>query len=186
MLFFLPPLAIGLVAALATGGKLSSLATLRFKYGWLVIGAFVVQILIFSSIATALPANGSVIPILHLLSNLALTVAIALNRRVPGMHFVALGLLLNFAAIAANGGYMPVSGEVLQRAGRFEEIQELQATGHVSKAILMNDSTRLPFLADVFAVDAPLIKGRVFSAGDVLISIGAFVLVFKGMRNTDQ
>lgn len=187
MLFFLPPIIAGIAAALATGGSFSRLAALHFHHGWLILGAFVVQILIFSPLAAALPASlfldyPLVVPTLHILTNLVLIGAICLNWRVSGMRFVALGLLLNFAAIAANGGYMPVSGEVLERVGRIEDIQELRATGHLSKAVLMNDDSRLPFLADIFAVDVPLMQGRVFSAGDVLISIGAFVLVFNGMR----
>ncbi|MCL5961216.1 MAG: DUF5317 domain-containing protein [Chloroflexi bacterium] len=182
MLFFVPGIVLGIVAGLIRGGNLSRLAQLRFRCAWLIITAFLVQVLIFSPISSALPANELAVPVLHILSNLALIGALALNWRIAGMQLVALGLLLNFAAIAANGGYMPVSGEVLDRAGRAAELQELRATGHVAKAALLTDETRLPFLGDLYEVGIPPIKGRVFSIGDVLISIGAFVLLVAGMR----
>ncbi len=186
MLFFLPSILVGLIAGFASGGKLSRLAQIRFRYGYLIIGAFVLQVLIFSGFLPEPPASHIVVPFLHILSNLVLVGAIAANWGITGMRVVALGLMLNLVAIAANGGYMPVSGEVLQREGRDAELQELRETGHVSKATLITTQTLLPFLGDIFALDLPPIQGRVFSAGDIFISLGAFVLIFAGMRQKEQ
>jgi hypothetical protein len=99
------------------------------------------------------------------------------NRRHLGIAIIGLGLLLNFLAIAANGGLMPVSPETLERAGLAHKLVELDIGAPVpnTKDILLEEGdTRLWFLSDILALDNPL-GVRAFSVGDTVIGAGLVV-----------
>ena len=84
---------------------------------------------------------------------------------------LGLGGLCNFVAIAANGGTMPASrGSDRGRRRRARFSRSSPTRGVV-------DHARLGFLGDVFAIPASWPVHNVFSIGDVLIALGAFVLV---------
>ena len=98
------------------------------------------------------------------------------------MKVLGLGLALNFLVIAANGGYMPVPPENLVKAGMLHEAEMLQARGHFSNLTVLTEETRFPFLADIFVIPPYLPFRNVFSIGDVIIGIGAFILVLRAMQ----
>ncbi len=111
----------------------------------------------------------------HVASYGVLGAFLAFNRHLPGLALVALGFASNAVAIVANGGLMPASEEALRAAGRWATIQEAGLSYNNSTVI--GPHTRLWFLGDVFAVPAGLPLANVFSVGDVLLAVGAFVLV---------
>jgi len=92
------------------------------------------------------------------------------NRRLPGMALVGLGAAGNLLAIGANGGVMPASPTALAAAG-----MPADPPGFANSAALADP--RLAFLGDVFAIPAGWPLANVFSAGDVLIAVGAVVAV---------
>src|SRR3712207_3333808 len=117
----LMPIAVALAigVALLRGGSLANFSRLELRWVGLVLAGLALQLLIFTPfrdapLVTAMPTQ------LYLLSMPLLTVWVALNWRVPGMPLMALGLLMNFAAIAANGGYMPVSTTSAAYAGTLD------------------------------------------------------------------
>jgi len=55
--------------------------------------------------------------VLFVSSYLLLIAFAARNIRRPGIAVIGLGLLLNFAAVAANEGFMPITPEVVLRTG---------------------------------------------------------------------
>src|SRR5262245_14727685 len=113
VVILLPVIAI----ALLRGGSLINLVELRLRWVPLVLAALAVQLLIFTPFRSQPLISAWTIQ-LYILSMALLTLWVALNWRIPGMVLMALGLLANFAAIAANGGYMPVSPESARYAGR--------------------------------------------------------------------
>jgi hypothetical protein len=104
-----------------------------------------------------------------------------LNRGLPGMPVLLIGLLLNLAVIAANGGWMPISPETASRLpGGGPPETAVAGTKFDDKSILLEpESTRLELLADRFLV--PEIGGyrAAVSLGDVLIAAGAFWLLAR-------
>jgi hypothetical protein len=117
---------------------------------------------------------------LFIVSYIVLGVAVSQNLHLRGLRLIFLGLLLNFAAIVANGGFMPVSPEALNRAGFGEKLAAVQPGTPLpgSKDILLaREDTRLWFISDVVALPPPISK--VISPGDILIGIGllAFFIV---------
>jgi hypothetical protein len=173
----------GLIAGWARGGSLVKLAQLPLRGSWLILIALLLQITTFSPQFESLSWSERLGPILYVSSILLLLLAVGLNLSLSGMKILGLGLLLNFLAIAANGGYMPVPLENLARAGMSHRAELLRARGHLSNSTVLTSETRLPFLADILFVPSFLPFSNVFSIGDVFIGIGAFILVMQAMQS---
>jgi hypothetical protein len=117
---------------------------------------------------------GSLPPRIALMASyLLLVLLVFLNRRVPGMALVGAGLLLNFAVMLANGGYMPITPEALEKAG----LVHLATTGQIGSRVLNAKDvllpaagTRLWVLSDILVLPPPV--GTAFSVGDVLLAFG--------------
>jgi hypothetical protein len=90
------------------------------------------------------------------------------------MLVVALGATCNFAAIMANGGFMPAASGALQSLGNVEH------TGY-SNSVVAPDPALAP-LTDIFALPTWLPFANVFSVGDVLIGIGVVIVIVVAMR----
>jgi hypothetical protein len=148
-------------------GRLSALAELELRRPWLVLAAIAIQILIVSVVPDDVGALGEP---LHMASYLLLGLFAWSNRRVAGVPVIALGGFLNFVAITANGGVMPADPDALAAAGKTVEAGEFINSAAV-------DEPRLAFLGDVIATPGSLPVSNVYSVGDVLILLGAFVLV---------
>jgi hypothetical protein len=104
----------------------------------------------------------------HIGSYLLVFVFLAANVRVPGVWLIAIGALLNFIAIAANGGVMPADPGAVRRAGMERESGTFQNSREV-------DDARVAVLGDRFAIPESWPASNVFSVGDVLIVLGAAV-----------
>jgi hypothetical protein len=166
-------LALLAVLAVATvplaGGHLSRLLDLELRGLPLVIGALVVQVIVISLVPDA---PDDLLTALHLLTYVVALGFIAMNLRLRGMWVVGLGGLLNFVAIAANGGVMPASRSALRDAGRTVEAGRFENSAAVRDA-------KLSFLGDVFAMPASWPLANVFSVGDVLIAVGIGIVVHQ-------
>jgi len=103
------------------------------------------------------------------------------NRHLPGFWLLGIGLLLNLAVIATNGGLMPISPETLTivHGDRAEEAIQSRAFGTKSVA-LAPEETRLEWLADRFTVPDRWPIQFAFSLGDVFIAAGAFWALWAG------
>ncbi len=97
---------------------------------------------------------------------------------VPGLSIVGLGLLMNGAVYSFNGGFMPVAETALTMAGN-QTALVLREGGRLQKTFLMQPDTPLRALGDVVPI-APVHK--VYSPGDLVATMGVFVLVAAGMR----
>src|SRR5688500_12153400 len=98
----LTALALIILSARLTGGRLRLLASLRPRWGLLLFGALAMQIAVFTAPvprAATLWLNAAtyLVGLAYLLANLA----------IPGIWLVALGAASNIAAIVANAGVMP-------------------------------------------------------------------------------
>jgi hypothetical protein len=176
VVILLPVIAV----ALLRGGSLVNLVELRLRWVPLVVAALAVQLLIFTPFR-AEPLISAWTPQLYMLSMALLTAWIALNWRIPGMALMALGLLSNFAAIAANGGYMPVSPESARYAGRLANYAT-EGPPVANNSIANGDMARLWPLTDILPIPAGLPFANVYSIGDVLLTIGGALLCYRTIR----
>lgn len=159
------------VAALSVplfGGSLGRLATARIKGGWTIALALVLQVVIISVIPKQMLGwRGQTVE----LASYVLAVAfLVINRRVPWLWLVGLGGLCNLVAIGANAGVMPASPVALRAAGR------VRHPGQFTNSTVLSHP-HLAWLGDNFSVPSSLPLANVFSVGDVLLAVGALLLL---------
>ena len=148
-------------------GRLGALAEVELRRPWLCWRAIAIQVLIVSVVPGDLGPLGEP---LHMASYLLLALFAWSNRRVVGVPVIALGGLLNFIAITANGGVMPADPDALRPRGR-------PSRPASSSTRRPSTDPKLGFLGDIIATPGSLPVSNVYSVGDVLILLGAFVLV---------
>lgn len=116
--------------------------------------------------------------ILFLLSYIILLGFVVLNLRRIGIAIIGVGLLLNFLAIAANGGLMPITPETVARGDFPEDVQVGEWVPHSKDILLEEEDTRLWALGDRFVLDDLLGGTLAYSIGDIFIAVG--LIVFLG------
>lgn len=160
-----------LISVPVAGGRLSRLADIRPRAVWAVLLAAAIQVGI-----TQVPGGSHAFhAILHVLSYALDAYFMFANRRLAGVPLVATGAALNVLAITVNGGVMPANQVALRISGIAER------PGFDNSAALAH--AHLAFLGDVIPVPGPWPIGNVLSAGDLIILLGAFVLLHVVCRS---
>jgi len=189
LLILLVSILAGLLAGL-TRARIhkSGLRVPDIRLVWLVPAAFFLQVLAFY-----LPGFGRSEPIqlvsfFLVTSQLLLLIFSGVNLRLAGFWLLGFGLLLNLVVIVFNGGLMPISPETVMR------LMPHAATGSwsigarlgVTKDLVLPEAkTIFAFLSDRFILPNwfnPVATGNAiaaFSVGDVVISIGAFGVLWS-------
>jgi hypothetical protein len=158
------------------------LADFDIRSAWLVLAGYLPQFFAFFLPATRSAIPHAWVPPLLVGSQILLLIFAWRNRRLTGMKLLGLGLLANFAAIALNGGLMPLPPEnarLLLPPGSIYMLVEGQRVGFGKDVLLARVDTRLWFLGDVLMLPAFFNYPLAFSIGDILISAGAFWLLFS-------
>ncbi|TYP57824.1 DUF5317 domain-containing protein [Thermosediminibacter litoriperuensis] len=102
------------------------------------------------------------------------------NWHIKPLRAAAIGVLMNFLVIVANGGKMPVSLWAVDAAGLQEFKSDLFNPDYLYHTALTS-STRLALLGDIIPLPRPYPRPRVFSIGDLLMAAGIFFLVQDAM-----
>jgi hypothetical protein len=158
-------LAVGL--SYVRGGRLRRIEHAPLRWNLLLFLGVILQVLVDQGAARGLFEDaGSGGYLLLLLSQLLVLVWVGGNWFLPGMPLVTLGLLLNAIVIGANGA-MPVDPEAIRALGMGD------LTVPPGKHTLLTDSTRLPWLADIWAL--PPLR-TIISIGDVVLAAGLIPL----------
>lgn len=167
---------VALAIAVVRGGRLVNLGQIELRAWWLLFLALVLQL------GTRLLPDDEGYDWLGvslvLLSFVLLMVLVLLNRSKPGMWIAGLGVLMNFLVIALNGG-MPVLAGAAEVASGFT-VGDPDLAGSF-KHVLLDDSSRLTFLADVIPLRLAGI-GEVISLGDILLALGLGVYLEHELR----
>jgi hypothetical protein len=170
-------LVLSVIVALVRGGKFSRLGGVSFRYGWLALIAFALQIVVIYFPLSMTEGFFGRHTLLLLSSYVLLIVVVGLNRSIPGLPLVGLGLVMNLLVVLANGGFMPVTLEALRRAGLVHLALGLEPGSRLvaTKDILLpRQDTRLWILSDIFVIPPPLPFNTIFSLGDFFLALGAF------------
>src|SRR3954453_17549781 len=103
-----------LVTVPVAGGRLSRLSEIEIRGLWLAAAAFAIQVVL----VTLVPDGDETLHrVAHIATYGLVGACILRNLDIRFMWIVALGGLLNFIAIVANGGVMPASRSALEAAG---------------------------------------------------------------------
>lgn len=176
MVLLIAVLALAFVLGSALGGSLRRFENLRLRWWGLVVAGLALQ---FLPLPTGRAGADLAIRIVVLGTSYGLLILFtALNVRWQGMPLVLIGLALNLAVIAPNGG-MPVSQEAIERSGQ-EDLLQLLIDEGAAKHHLMTDDDVLTPLADVIAIPKPV--GKIVSVGDLFVYAGIVWLIVAVMR----
>jgi hypothetical protein len=177
---------LGGIVGLLRGGRFYNLTHLPIRWSALPLLAVGLQVYVLFGPGREEAGRFSVPALLILASYGLLFAAFVANRRLPGMMWLGLGSALNFLVILANGGWMPVTAELLAVAG-FVNTPATVVRGQrvlFSKDVVMvSQEMNLSWLSDRFVLPKAGPLTMVFSAGDVLMMLGLFCVVQAGMLN---
>jgi len=171
-MFLLPAVIIGVLAGFALGGRIDRLADVRLRAPWVFFLALGLQLIAFTSLFNSHIPEG-VATAMSIGSYACLLAVFVLNARLPGMPIAGAGMLLNLAAILANGGHMPALPAAMRDAG-------LSYSG-VHNNSIAEASPNLAWFVDRWAAPSWAPMANVYSVGDVLIGLGAAVIVAAAM-----
>jgi hypothetical protein len=157
-----------------SGGRWARLAAFRPRGTWLLWLALGVQVLQFTVLHL-----GRFSDAVHVGTYVLAAAFLVVNRRVPGGWLVALGGLCNGLTITLNHGTLPARAAALRAAGLRVNRDDFVNSGVMAHA-------KLPWLGDVFYLPKGIPLANVFSVGDVLLVIGAFVVVHGLARRSTE
>jgi MFS family permease len=179
-------IALGLIAGLLAGGKITNLASVRLRW----IGVLFLAVIVRFATEVAISAHIEIVQTLRLaLFGLAfglLLVGLWVNRSHPGLSLAFIGILSNATAVVINGGYMPIWEPSLIAAGfdpgtivsPFHKI----LSGGLSADFLLHAGP----IGDILPIPIPLIQ-NVASIGDLFLSAGlGFFLFATVLRSPAQ
>jgi hypothetical protein len=163
---------VGLAIMALSGYKLSRLNDLQIRWGWLAVVALGIQVAIMSLWTHGWRLGHLLV---HLGSYGALGAFLWVNRHIGWLWVVAVGTLTNAVAIAANGGVMPASASAISSSA-------VQSRGGFANSAVVGHP-RLQILGDVIATPSWLPLHNVASIGDLLIVVGALLVVWRHTRH---
>ena len=177
-------LLIALAAGVAAGVVLArwrghSYQPPELRVSWLAFLAFLPQFILLYLPYFRIRVSDQVSAVCLLASLLIFLGFAWVNRGLPGMSILLIGLALNLTVMAANGGFMPISPQTagqLVPDGALLDFQSGDRFG-VKDIYLPPLETRFEWLADRFLTPAWFSYRAAFSLGDVFIAIGAFGLL---------
>ncbi|HEY3060567.1 MAG TPA: DUF5317 family protein [Chloroflexota bacterium] len=169
---------LGFLLGLAVGGTLDGWRDLRLRWWLPALLALIVQLFLYNPPFDSEPwalAYGPAIFIVAKAVLVATLLANALGTTTTPLRaawlVATLGVGLNLAVVAANGGYMPQS-ESARFVARGATLLDEQTLPKLRNVKPIDESTQLAFLGDVVAQPAWMPRSNVISIGDVLLTGG--------------
>ena len=161
----------------------------HLRWEWLVFVAVIPQLLVFQVPFTGRWIPEMFIPLIQIFSMLGLLVFAVANGLTPGFWAMGLGLTANFLVIILNGGWMPINQETLSRLVPSLPLDSWvigTRLGFGKDRILAVSDTKLIWLSDCFVSPQWFPYKVAFSLGDVIISIGAVLLLWSLSRKEEE
>lgn len=172
-----------LLTSLIAGGRVARLQALDLRAVWVFLLAAGVRIALDVLGAKGVTAARGLYPWLSIGAYLLLLAGFWVNRHLWPLRLVALGVLLNFLVIAANGGSMPVEAALAERSAPKQLVRMLHSSSYVVHKPV-TESTRLAFLADVLPLPMLYPRPKWYSPGsigDIFITVGACALLLTSL-----
>ena len=150
------------------------------KYLWIILVSFIPQWLVFFLPATRQHISDQWVPFFLIGSQMILLAFVWLNRQLPGIWLMGLGLILNLVVISLNNGWMPISPETLNQLQVSSSSWQLwQRHGFSKDMVIPISVTRAWILSDVFRINILNLYKVAFSFGDILVASGVFVYLWS-------
>ena len=176
---------LGFALALACGGSLEGWRTVRVRWWLPALAALAVQLFLYNPPIDSQPWAIAYGPWLFVLAKAVMTLSLLANAfaaetraHQAAWAIAGLGVALNLAVVAANGGYMP-QAEAARVAARGTTLLDGETIPRLRNVTPIDDSTRLAWLGDVLAQPAWMPRANVISIGDVLLAGGLGLWAFQ-------
>lgn len=161
----------------------------QVRWEWLVYLTVIPQIAVFQIPAIGKWIPEDLAPFIQIITMSGLLIFTIANLNVIGFSIVSAGLLANLTVISLNGGWMPVSPETLMRL-RPDIPAATWVVGSrlaLSKDRILNSAqTTFGWLSDCLTLPQWVPYKFVFSIGDILIAIGAFLVLWSLSRDKEK
>jgi hypothetical protein len=167
---------VGVAVGLALGGSLGRLADLQLRAPALFAIAIALQVVAYPKGMLPFAVSDRIATALWLASYVLLIAIALLNRRLAGFRAAAAGMLANLVAVIANGGHMPALPSAMADAGvRYDGVQDNSIAA---------SAPHLAWLVDRWGAPAWVPLANVYSVGDVLLALGAILVIARAMGPT--
>lgn len=180
---------LGILIGKLKGGHIKKLENINIRAWYLLVLSFLLEIIALMLITRT---DGSLSEILesnfffiHIFIYSLLIIGLSMNFNELGFRISLFGAMLNFLPLIFNKGQMPVSIKALENAHLYEQIN-LLTNNRIMTHSLMSDSTNLSFLGDIIAIARPYPFPKIISIGDILISLGLFLVIYKHMTKREK
>lgn len=175
---------LALIIGKLRGGEIRRLENLYIRGWYLISLSFFIEII---SLFIVTKINGEISTIvennffyIHIFIYILLLAGLSMNYREIGFRITFLGSILNFLPIALNNGKMPVSIKALKNADLYNQLN-LLSDNRIMTHTLSLEKTKVFFLGDIIPIPKPYLFPKIISIGDILISIGLFILIYNYM-----
>ena len=162
--------------------QIRNLKNIRFRHGWLVLTAVAIKLVTNSALRHTLGLPDFLAPKMYMASLALVALFVLLNLQLRGLVLVGLGLLSNLLVIYANSGYMPLKREYFEMIATPEELELINQGLPVYNYIPTGPDTAFYYLSDIFLMPHWIFITRVFSIGDVLITIGGCIFIWHYLK----
>lgn len=172
---------LSLILGIVRRGSLRNLSSIPLKHLYLFAFPFVAFVAMYIVALFGHFSFRGYAGLLNIVNYILLLVALGANLHIQDLRIIWGGTFLNFLVCAANGGYMPISEKAAKIAG-LANIINPSREGEFVRHVLLTADSKLKWLADViplpgFGPHTP----EVASIGDVVITIGIFMLIQRYM-----
>jgi len=184
-MFILYTVVISIIISYLLGGRFKFILQQPLKHIWLATFGLLIQIIIFTDFFAS-RCNDTISVVLHGVSYILVISFIFINRKIPGILLIGIGIILNATVIFLNGGYMPASLESVEKTSAGRQLEILSQGSATNNSQAITEDTILPWLADIFYIPSWVPLSNVFSIGDVLIAAGVCLYLIRCMKPIDK
>lgn len=170
---------IAILIGYALKGRLKNIDASKVKFLSLVFIAFFSEFVVLTLIKKGYLHIGKLTYFSDVIMYSLLLIFTYANRKNKWILLLGLGAILNAVVIFANGGVMPVNGDIVKSFG---------FNGDVASQglyVFADKNTLLYFLADIVPIRYPngFINPGIASAGDIIEMIGMSIFIITEMKN---
>lgn len=179
-------LILGIIIGKIRGGQVKGLGKFMFKCSFLLVFSLILQLAtsILISIGHQTVIDNRMM--LYIAAYVMLFIALFLNLGRSSVWLILIGAILNFAAIVLNQGSMPIDIVMLEKVGFVNMLESIKA-GAMSNYIGIEDAFSFTgYLGKRFITPMWYPIKHIFSAGDIVISLGLLIFtqaIMQGSRH---
>ncbi len=173
-------MALALVRSLAfRRNYITPLGQRPYRGGWQValglIGLYILQ----AGLVVYAPGETQSQALILFVTHAGFAALLLVNRHIPGIKLVVLGIVFNLVVVLANGGWMPITPDAAHYVHPERPAPEIGVRPVSSKNIvLLKEDTNLWILSDIIRVTAPWRRSAI-SIGDLLLLAGIAQFIFQ-------